>query len=42
MFNSLSQIDSVFYDVEEVATSLKKSNEKKVTLKHLKWSISLI
>ena len=28
IFNNLSQIDSVFYDVEEAATSLKKFNDK--------------
>ena len=28
IFNNLSQIDSVFYPVEEVATSLKKFNGK--------------
>ena len=28
IFNNLSQIDSVFYAVEEAATSLKKFNDK--------------
>ena len=35
IFNSLSQIDSVFYAVEEAATSFKKFNDKTFSLLNL-------
>ena len=35
ILNSLSQIDSVFYSVEEAATSLKKFNDKTFSVLHL-------
>ena len=35
IFNNLSQIDSVFYDVEEAATSLKKFNNETFSLLNL-------
>ena len=35
IFNNVSQIDSVFYAVEEAATSFKKFNDKTSSLLHL-------
>ena len=35
IFNNLSQIDSVFYAVEEAATSFKKINDKTFSVLHL-------
>ena len=35
IFNSLNQIDSVFYAVEEATTSFKKFNDKTFSVLHL-------
>ena len=35
IFNNLSQIDSVFYAVEEAATSFKKFSDKTFSVLHL-------
>ena len=35
IFNNLSQIDSVFYAVEEAATRLKQFNDKTFSVLHL-------
>ena len=42
IFNNLSQIDSIFDAVEEVATSLKKFSDKTFSVSHLNMCNSYV